>query len=197
MALRLNMVDIIRFTKRLMGQDPDIDTPFESEYIQDLLDITKAEFQWLLLDHDPDYLNYYARPLRFDTSVSDVSRRRRTADLTFNYYKRIGFIEDGYQLREGRDVAQTLHTPDSDNLVAATFTFTTGQDVGLYIFGDAYNPYRAAIDLMLSSTASNGLPVKQWRRGKASDTYGLNEKLGYYKSLAQILNRKFPSLMRA
>ncbi len=190
------MSDIIIYTKRLVGMDSDATSPWNDNEIQNVLDLSRIHFEWVLLDHDPDYRHYYCRASRGTVPLTGAYKNTEVSIPDFASYSRVGFIEGDYVLRDDRDEDGNQHTPNLANLQDGTFTFSTVPNVDLYIYGKAYNPYSAAAQMLMETPDQGRQALQSFSRIGVSETYATETKIKQYYAVARRLNRPVTRIHR-
>jgi len=198
MAVRTSMNSLVAYEQRLVGQT-SASSPWTGQQIQDALDLHRTHFDWVLLGHDPDFRRYYTTAHvgthRTDQIIS--LSKFEFASPDFAFWTQVGFFEDNVVLREGREESAAAHAANDNNLFDGTFTFSTVPNVELYIYGDAYNVWQTAADLLLEGIDFGRLPIKSVSRGGVSYSYAIDEKIKLYHQRARGLNRRIKRMYRA
>jgi hypothetical protein len=196
MAVRATMSDVISYTRELVSDAAS--SIFTDQKVQDALDQHRTHFDYILLDRDGDYRFYYSRAWRGDdVSLNRIPRSTHPIEVPdFAMYTQIGFLESGYDLRDGRTEENTAYTPDYANLIDGTYIFSTALDTDLYFFGDGYNTYRAAGDLLARTPDWGRLPMGSTSRGGISESYDWKDKVEMLYQRGYNLNRRARKLYR-
>lgn len=186
MAVRPGMNAIVNYTNRLVNQATEATPPWTREDVQEALDQNRTWFEWLQLDHDRDYRYYFARPLGV------------WSESTFDQFYTAGFFEGDYELREGRDITQPLHSPDIFSFVDGVFQFVMPPEIGLYVFAKGYNVYKTALQLLdeTPDTGRGGI-LKRVRRLNTEHEFDLTKLRRTYEIKAGTLNMRRRRLFRS
>ena len=192
---RSTMTTLITHTARLCGQEGEASPPFSNDQIEAVLDTRRLELEWVLLDNDPDFNFYYTRARKF-APTAEIPFAREVTVPDFALYTRVGFFEGGYQLRTDRTVTSAVHTPDDHNIYSGSFIFSTAPNVELYFFGNAYNVYQAAADLLSETPDAGRMGLKSQRILNRSEVFDNESKIKHYRQMGFKLNRKITRVHR-
>lgn len=192
---RTAMATLITHTARLCGQEGEASPPFSDDQIEAALDARRLELEWVLLDNDPDF-HYYRTRARAELPTVERPFREAISVPDFASYTRVGFFEDGYQLRDDRTFASNVHTPDSHNIYSGTFIFSSAPNVELYFFGNAYNVYQAAADLLAETPDFGRVALKSQSILSRSEQFDTEGKIKQYRRIGYRLNHRYTKIYR-
>lgn len=193
MAARTEMNSLIAYTRALM---PSVATTDVSDTeLQTELDSERVLFNYVRLAHDADYVNYYTtavQPAKNEiVRATQFGTRIQFPDFSFFY--RAGFLDQIPTLRDGVTAASVAYTPNASDNFAGTYTFSAAPNIELYIYGWAYNPYRAAARALDRSAETGGRALRSVGRGRISYSYDSSqERVARLFSQGYYLNRELP-----
>ncbi len=132
---------------------------------------------------DDELQNYLDRN-RLDIGI-DEPRDLLLANPGYTKYKsRYKNLETATLYNSDDDTA-TILTPATTNLIDGSFTFTSAQDIDIYLEGISYNILLAAAEC-LEELSADSSRAYQWSRGGVSHTANNPLTLAqYYRSMAQ------------
>lgn len=135
-----------------------------------------------------------------ETELRGLPVRRDTTRKVFlpdsSVYHEIGFLSSDAVLNTAQDQTGTVKTANTINYFTPRFAFTTADDANvlLYIFGNAYHPWKAAADLI--EVHPNPEDLTQLSRLRIMDFSATFANAGGGKSFAERLRARRPFLNR-
>lgn len=189
MATQTQALVAINEIKSQLDMAETDETPFTSKKIHDALKRHVTRFDYFRLDSDIDNLQFFCRPILDENiaqRLSVISER-----YTFANWTRIGYMADGFTIRTQRGVTVgSAKTPDSNDLIEASFTFTTAQTVPMYLKAEAYDIFAACVQLVLGTPGQSYHGLLSQSMLGDSEQYAIKEKIGYWRDMSRGLNKR-------
>lgn len=189
MATQTQLLIAINEVKFQLDMAESDETPFTSQRIHDALKRHVTRFDYFRLDSDIDNLQFFCRPILDENTSQRISVTSER--YTFANWTRIGYLADGFTIRTQRGVTVgSAKTPDSNDLIEASFTFNTAETVSLYLKAEGYDIYAACVYLVLGTPGQSYHGLLSQSVLGDSEEYALKEKISYWQQMSRGLNKR-------